>query len=309
VCTNTTAQSAPKLVFTGAGTAIVGWVDLRNANYDIYAQRIGAAGSWLTDGLPVCVDASKQAEVAMASDGAGGAVFSWQDYRAGSVPDIFAQRLSTSGSGLWTLDGIPVCSAPGGRNRNLMLADFAGGAIIVWTDGRSAAFDLYVQYVDGVGGLLWDPEGVPLCLAPEGQTDPAIIGDGAGGAIVAWADGRTGGYPDIYAQHVSAAGGVVAVAAARPGVFRVIDPFPNPTRGELTVRFELPAPRKISAQVLDIRGRVVTDLAAGREFPAGTATLTWNGFDAAHHRAPGGVYFVRVRAGSDARACKVLVVR
>jgi hypothetical protein len=43
--------------FVGAGNAIVAWADDRTGisyDTDIYAQRIGAAGDWATDGVPVC---------------------------------------------------------------------------------------------------------------------------------------------------------------------------------------------------------------------------------------------------------------
>src|SRR5689334_4041471 len=47
---------------------------------------------------------------------------------------------------------------------------------------------------------------VPLCVAPERQTNPAMIPDGQGGAIVAWQDHRSGRNWDIFAQHVLAGG-------------------------------------------------------------------------------------------------------
>ncbi len=60
---------------------------------------------------------------------------------------------------------------------------------------------------------------LPVCTATGDQLNPAIVSDGAGGAIVVWADARSGN-KDIYAQRVSAdgialwtAGGVVLCAA------------------------------------------------------------------------------------------------
>ncbi|MDI6808208.1 MAG: hypothetical protein QME66_04385 [Candidatus Eisenbacteria bacterium] len=60
----------------------------------------------------------------------------------------------------------------------------------------------------------------PICTASGGQTDPKIIGDGAGGAIITWYDNRSGSY-DIYAQRINASGivqwtanGVVICTAA-----------------------------------------------------------------------------------------------
>src|SRR5262249_29378265 len=44
--------------------------------------------------------------------------------------------------------------------------------------------------------------------APNQQSDPTIVSDDAGGAIIAWDDFRPGPSTDIYAQHVLASGSV-----------------------------------------------------------------------------------------------------
>ena len=45
----------------------------------------------------------------------------------------------------------------------------------------------------------------PICTTVNDQTDPIIISDGYGGAIIVWTDKR-GGNPDIYAQRIDANG-------------------------------------------------------------------------------------------------------
>src|SRR5437016_5794766 len=56
----------------------------------------------------------------------------------------------------------------------------------------------------------WQPNGIPLTTAAEGQDSPHIVSDGAGGAIVVWRDFRnlypTGINSDVYAQRVTAEG-------------------------------------------------------------------------------------------------------
>ena len=49
---------------------------------------------------------------------------------------------------------------------------------------------------------------LPLCTAANNQTNPRIVADGAGGAIVTWYDFRGGTDSDIYAQHILASGAV-----------------------------------------------------------------------------------------------------
>ena len=110
----------------------------------------------------------------------------------------------------WAPGGVALSTAAYDQDHPRIVADGAGGAIVTWEDGRSAAtsWDIYAQRVDAAGAPQWTPDGVPLCTAPKGQGATTIVADGAGGAIVAWTDYRRGGSGDIYAQHVMAPGAV-----------------------------------------------------------------------------------------------------
>jgi hypothetical protein len=93
-----------------------------------------------------------------------------------------------------------------------MVADGAGGAIVTWVDSRvdPNEFDIFAQHVlaSGVVDPLWPVNGVAVCNAAGIQGFPAIVDDGAGGALITWHDARTGasiGF-DIYAQHILSSG-------------------------------------------------------------------------------------------------------
>jgi hypothetical protein len=81
-----------------------------------------------------------------------------------------------------------------------MVADGAGGAILAWQDQRNASADIFAQRVTGGGVPLWGG-GIAMCTNGQTQTKPVISTDGAGGAIVAWIDHRSGNGA-IYAQRV-----------------------------------------------------------------------------------------------------------
>jgi hypothetical protein len=51
---------------------------------------------------------------------------------------------------------------------------------------------------------------VPICIEAGEQSAPVSVSDGAGGALIAWADHRSGTDNDIYVQHVLASGAVDA---------------------------------------------------------------------------------------------------
>jgi hypothetical protein len=183
--------------------------------------------------------------------------------------------------------------------------DGQGGAIVICFVNPypfSSGVDLRANRVQHDGELApgWEPGGTIVCrgtAAIDGPpTGPAVVSDGAGGALVVWEDGRNSPYAhDIYAQRVTALGNVVAVkATAGPAVFRVLPVRPNPARGTIQIAFDLPSEGTVTVEVLDVSGRVVRRLAVGDQFGAGRNTIRWDGRAASGARAPDGIYFVRV---------------
>ncbi len=202
---NVSAAMAPD----GTGGAIVVWTDYRNgaSNTDIFAQRVDASGipQWTTNGVAVCTSANLQQSPTIATDGAGGAIITWQDARSGDV-NIRAQRLNALGSALWTTNGVSLCNAANLQQGPRIVSDGAGGAIVTWQDRRSGEYDIYVQRVSNLGIPQWAPNGVYLCVLANQQSAPLIVSDGAGGAVVTWIDSRNGIDYDIYAQRVNVSG-------------------------------------------------------------------------------------------------------
>lgn len=218
VCTAPNTQSGPVVVADGLGGAIVAWTDGRSGlGPDIYAQRLTPSGAvdrrWPANGLPICTAVGQQGQVRAVSDGDGGAIVVWQDFRSGGLStdgDIYAQRILASGTvdPGWPSDGLAVCTAPNEQLDLAVVRDGMGGVIVTWEDRRSET-DIYAQHVlqSGVVDPAWPHDGRALCIAPGGQSQPAIVSDGAHGAIVAWRDHRDD-YGDIYAQRVLATGAV-----------------------------------------------------------------------------------------------------
>jgi hypothetical protein len=209
LCTATGSQTDPVITSDGAGGAIVAWTDSRSGNDDIYVQRLNASGAvqWTPDGVALCAATAFQYGPQIISDGAGGAIVTWNDNRGGYY-DIYAQRVNASGAAQWAANGVAICTAPQNQGYPTIAADGAGGAIIAWYDFRNGDNDVYAQRVNASGVVQWAANGVPLCTATAYQNSPKIISDGAGGAIVAWYDYRSGSSYDIYAQRVNASGAI-----------------------------------------------------------------------------------------------------
>jgi hypothetical protein len=212
ICAVDYSQEQEQIAHAGGGDVIIVWKDGRTGtDYDLYAQKVDYYGDtlWAADGVPVCTTAQWQMAPQIIPDGDGGAIIVWHDYRSEIQWEIYAQRVDGDGNALWTTDGVPICTiAAGGGYYPRIVSDGAGGAIIAWEDWRNGGEgDIYAQRVDADGDTLWPANGVPVCTAAQDQSDPNLVSDGAGGAIIAWTDQRRGAPDvDIYAQRIDASG-------------------------------------------------------------------------------------------------------
>lgn len=209
VCTGNGGQKTPAMVSDGSGGAIISWHDVRNGNYDIFAQKLDASGKirWTNNGVAVCAVSGDQSCPTIVADGSGGAIATWYDKRNGNY-DIFVQTIDMSGAAQWTVGGVAVCTETGDQMYPTLASDGTGGAIITWHDNRDSSYDVYAERVDASGTVQWTENGIAVCTAEGDQSCPTITADGAGGAIITWSDPRnTQG--DIFAQRVDREGNLL----------------------------------------------------------------------------------------------------
>jgi hypothetical protein len=165
----------------------------------------------------VCTAASNQFSPDIISDGAGGGLLTWYDFRVSDF-DIYAQHVLPNGANdpAWPVNGRAICTATNHQREPHLVSDGTGGAIISWQDSRGVGWDVYAQHVESSGAVdpLWPADGRALCSATNNQILPQIVADGVGGAIVTWEDLRNGTDYDIYAQRVRSSGAVDPAWAA-----------------------------------------------------------------------------------------------
>ena len=166
----------------------------------LFAGASASHAQWVPNGVPLSQATGGQQACQAVSDGAGGAIVTWVDYRGDG--DVYAQRVDGYGNVMWTTDGIPISTATNLQTFPRIVSDGAGGAIISWRDSRGVDNDIYAQRIAADGTVQWTADGVAVCSATGGQDDPEIVSDEMGGAIITWIDARGGSYTDIYAQRI-----------------------------------------------------------------------------------------------------------
>jgi hypothetical protein len=177
VCGTAGDQEWPQLVTDGAAGAIFTWAD---ASTNIYVQRVSGLGVplWTAGGNPIAFGVANASVPRIVEDGAGGAVVVWHGGLTDNE-DVYAQRVDSSGTALWTSLGETVSNAYGYQREPAPVGDGAGGVIAVWHDFRNGTdADVYAQRVER-NGFLGYPS--PMITSVIDRPD-----DQGGEIIVSW---------------------------------------------------------------------------------------------------------------------------
>jgi len=320
VCDDVMVQVNPSAVCYQDGV-VVSWVDLRNSpttGHDIYAQRVDSIGDrvWASNGVVVCEAPDNQIRPRITSS-ADDVVICWSDFRSFDSR-IYVQRVDSSGTCLWSSNGVSAAIDSGGADNAQMVADGNGGVILVWEDYRNTIVtpDIYAQRVDVSGERQWGPNGVAVSTAIEGQWGPELVHDSYGGAIIAWEDWRNGGpylNHDIYAQRVLADGSLdssTGVDGQLPAFsqIRLDRIYPNPSASDTRIEFSIRAATDVVVDVFDVRGRrvfsdtIVDAIRGGNTYSFTTSQRYGSAL-------PAGIYVIRLTAFGMSVSRRLVLVR
>ena len=170
-----------------------------------------AFAQWAPGGVPICAGCRGGAVRAL-PDGTGGAFVAWQGGTLSIRPDVYCQRILADGSIApgWPDTGVAISQVEFGQRGPRLVQDGGSGAYAVWGDARNGftqGTDLYATRVTAAGVIAagWTPNGNPVVSIGGDQSVFTVTEDGAGGAYVAWDDGRLGPVDDdIYVQRLVA---------------------------------------------------------------------------------------------------------
>jgi hypothetical protein len=171
----------------------------------LWLHRLDADGreAWPGGPIDVCPRGAMGWPSALHACDGGDVVATWSATCVSEVySDLFAQRVTPEGAERWAPGGVRLSSGLR-RERRPASAQSGGDLVVAWQEPRGGDFDVVARRFRPTG----IPAGPPIvvCGSAGSQTAPAIDADGAGGAIVAWLDGRRCD-ADVYAQRLGADG-------------------------------------------------------------------------------------------------------
>lgn len=88
----------------------------------------------------------------------------------------------------------------------------------------------------------------------------------------------------------------------------VLNSYPNPFNGELTIQYRLNEASKVRVNVYNAQGQIVQKL-IDKIQKAGSYTLRWNSLDVSNNPLPSGVYFIQLNNQQQIHVNKVLLVK
>jgi hypothetical protein len=203
---DTASQGDLAISMDSSGNFVITWVDDRNTNLDIYAQRYNSSGTHLGSNFKVNEDvgSADQWSPAVAMDNSGNFVITWEDDRTGNK-DIYAQRYNSSGAPLGSNFKVNDDLGTAGQGYPAISMDGSGNFVITWSDDRNY-YDIYAQRYNFSGVPLGSNFKVNSDIGTALQWPSAIAMDGLGKFVVTWRDSRNGDW-DIYAQRYNSSGG------------------------------------------------------------------------------------------------------
>lgn len=184
-------QVLPLIAGTSDGGCYIGWFDLSSGNYDVYLQRLDAAGveQWPHNGILI----SNRPQDTMLTgwdlicDADDHCVLTFSDIRSGDL-DVQAYRVAPDGTKVWGADGISLSTGSGYEPSPAVAQASNGDLVFAW--GRYPDVGdgtIQMQRVTPAGSVLF-PAGGLAVVAPTGE-DPAfpdVVPSLDGGVIVSW---------------------------------------------------------------------------------------------------------------------------
>ena len=199
----------PAVATGGSGSLVIAWTDLRNGDWNIYAQRFDSYGIPIDSNFRVNDDAGsvEQGQPAVAMDVSGSFVIVWSDDRSDDLGDVYAQRYDSSGVPIGSNFRVDDELGTSSQYVPAITSDFHKNILVTWTDRRNGPWgDIYAQRYDSSGVPLGSNFRVDDDVGSGDQCNPAIASDGSGNFILAWSDQRAGRAGNVYAQRYDSSG-------------------------------------------------------------------------------------------------------
>jgi hypothetical protein len=311
---NNTNQLSPSLSLLPNDNISIIWKDQRDGIFSYYTQFFSPTGTKLYDvtGVPLTDTEYEQDAIQLAQTNTG-VIAVWAETGTDGEPDIKAKKYITYPNvSNWGDDGIHVVQRNMSQDQPTLTIFDGGGSFVAWTEFYTEDSDIYYNYLNPDGSLVYSNEGAVLCDNIKSQYMPVstLLNDNA---YVIWADGLSSGKTEIlglYAQRVTKETVSVDDDSNAPAInsLKLAQNYPNPFNPTTTISLNLAQPAELDLSIYNSKGQLVRRLHSGN-LHQGDHLFVWNGKDQRGNSVASGVYFYKAEIGSQSQTKKMLLMK
>jgi len=196
---NGSNQYVPSIGQDSLGNFVIVWMDGREGNWNVYAQRYNNQGQTIGTNFRVNdLNSDFQGYPEVSVEKNGRFIVVWEDQRNGNS-DVYGQRFDASGNRIGVNfkcnDDIGTANQSGSD----ITIDNSGNFIVAWVDTRLGNTDIFAQRYNQSGNPLGSNFRVNNDATTQSQNTPTIEVNGQGNFSIAWEDNRQSNN-DIYYQ-------------------------------------------------------------------------------------------------------------
>jgi predicted small integral membrane protein len=214
-----------------------------------------------------------------------------------NLNDVWA--LSLAGSPAWSALN-PVGTRPSLRYGPSAIYDLVRDRMVVFGGGNGISTYNDVWALSLAGGPVWS-ESAPAGILPALRSWHTAIYDPVRDRMLVFGgyydepDGNTYYFNDTWALVWGTPVSVPGDDHTSASRFALATPWPNPSRGPVTLDFTVPQAAHVSLVIYDAAGRTIRKLEDGL-LPAGRHSTSWDSRDRNGRTVPAGIYLVRLAA-------------
>ena len=222
-----------------------------------------------------------------------------------AIYDYATIKYTPSGDIAW----IRRYSGPG-NSEDQASAVAVDGSGNVYVTGRSVGSGTDFDYAT----IKYTPSGDTAWIqrydGPANSVDKAyaIALDGNGNVYVTGGSYGSGTEYDYTTIKYSTTGGVEEEDFFANSQNVKLEAYPNPTNGDVAIRYQVTVDSKVSLKIYDLSGKLVKTLVEGNK-KAGYHTVRWNVKNKYKERVPTGIYFFSMEAGNSKATKKLTILK
>lgn len=294
------------------GGVVVGWVEYKNGNHEIFIQRVDGDGLrlWGPKGIKLCTIHGIRRAPVIKSNGIGEFYVLWSDHRNDNWC-VYAQKVDSYGKPQWKRHGVLISDPLNDAYSPAFGETNSEGLYVLFEEFAAPAADnIKCVHISEEGELVenvWE-------LNPEGSRAIKNCSFARVGQSVYVAyEQCINNDADVFLETfdcqrlliVPKQDKEIIGSSSREMALRV---FPNPGNPSFIISYSLPAVAQVKISIYSITGMLVTDLVDGFK-NEGVYDISWDGRNNKGIFVNSGVFFCRISAGSKNIMRKVVVVR